>query len=188
MTYRIVAQRPQDAALIPGLLDRTFGPDRADRIVHRLREDLPPIADLCFSAVDEDGGLLGSLRFWPIVIGEDHGDPAPAILLGPLAVEPVLQGRGIGKALIGHGLAHARLLGHRLCVVVGDPPYYRPFGFASAPEAGLLLPGPADPRRFQVLELVPDALGTVRGVIGRGVIGRGSDGRRPLRGRDAPGA
>lgn len=166
MTHHLVTERPQDADLIPDLLDRTFGPDRTGRTVYRLREDMPAVPELCFSAVDDAGALLGSLRFWPISIEGDR-DTNPAILLGPLAVEPVLQGRGIGKALIRHGLTQARLLGHRLCVVVGDPPYYRPFGFVSAPEAGLVLPGPVDPLRFQVLELQSGTLDSVRGMIGR---------------------
>ena len=79
----------------------------------------------------------------------------------------MLQGRGIGKALLRHGLTEARLLGHRLCVVVGDPPYYRPFGFISAAAQGLSLPGPVEPERFQVLALVEGALEEVYGVIGR---------------------
>ncbi len=108
------------------------------------------------------GGLLGSLRFWPVRIGR-----APALLLGPLAVEPALQGVGIGRALVGHGLARAKRAGVRLCVVVGEPAYYVPFGFRNAGGAGLILPGPVEPARFQVLEIAPDALAGVSGLIGK---------------------
>ena len=41
-------------------------------------------------------------------------ETVPAILLGPLAVEPTLQGQGIGKALLRHGLAAARREGVQL--------------------------------------------------------------------------
>jgi predicted N-acetyltransferase YhbS len=37
----------------------------------------------------------------------------------------------------------------------------------NAPAAGLALPGPVDPRRFQVLELEPGALDGLSGMIGR---------------------
>lgn len=178
MWYQILPQRAEDDALLEPLLDRTFGRDRHGKTVYRLREGVAPIPELCFSAVHEDGSLLASLRFWPIRIEE-----TPAILLGPLAVEPALQGQGIGKALVRHGLNEARKLGHRICVVVGAPEYYGPYGFSSAPAAGLILPGPVDPWRFQVLELVSGALEGVRGVIGRASDGAASQ-RRSLRGNE----
>ena len=162
MTYHIVDQRPQDAALLDPLLDRTFGADRQNKTVYRLREGLDPIPGLAFSAIDGSAELLASLRFWPIRIGA-----ARAILFGPLAVEPALQGNGIGRALVRHGLDRAQALGESICVIVGEPDYYQPYGFASAGAAGLRLPGPVDARRFQVLELVPGALRVVSGLIGR---------------------
>ena len=104
--------------------------------------------------------MLASLRFWPVLVAS-----APAILLGPLAVDPRLQGQGIGRRLLRHALAEARRLDHRLCVVVGDPAYYAPFGFRSAVAAGLVMPGPVEPARFQVLELRPGALEGRRGAV-----------------------
>ena len=162
MTFTIVPERPDDAALIAPLLDRTFGFDRTRKTVYRLREGVAPVAGLSFSAVAEDGGFLGSIRYWPIEIAG-----TPAILLGPLAVEPALQGQGIGKALVRHSLDAAAKAGHRVCVVVGDPNYYRPFGFISASAQGLSLPGPVEPERFQVTALQDGALEEVYGVIGR---------------------
>ncbi|MCP4250169.1 MAG: N-acetyltransferase, partial [bacterium] len=147
MTFEIISERPNDAVLINPLLDRTFGFDRTAKTVYRLRARIEPLADLRSVAVHADGSLLGSLRFWPIRI-----EATPAILLGPLAVEPALQGQGIGKALLHHGLTDARRAGHGICIGVGDPGYYRPFGFANAPSLGLVLPGPVELPRFQVLE------------------------------------
>ena len=162
MSFQIRPERAHDAPLIDPLLDRTFGPDRAARTVYRLREGGAPVPGLSFVAVDEHEVMLASLRFWPIRIAR-----AAAILLGPLAVEPALQGRGIGRALVAHGLAKARSGGHGICVVVGEPDYYRPYGFVNAPARGLSLPGPVDPRRFQMAELTPGALDGVSGMIGR---------------------
>lgn len=162
--FSLRPENPVDAPQIEPLLDRTFGPSRTGRTVYRLRENLPALPQLSFVAVNDDDSMIASLRFWPILIGRTRH---PAVLLGPLAVEPALQGRGIGKALVRHGLTAAKRLGYKVCVVVGEPEYYAPFGFKSAPAAGLLLPGPVDPRRFQVLELTPGALENIKGMIGR---------------------
>ena len=162
MYFKIVRERRQDAALIEPLLDRAFGFDRHRKTVYRLRAGVAPVAKLRFVALAGDGGLLGSLRFWPVRI-----DAAHAILLGPLAIEPALQGAGIGRGLVGHGLSRAKRLGARLCVVVGEPAYYAPFGFRNAGAAGLILPGPVEPERFQVLEITPGALAGVTGLIGK---------------------
>ena len=161
-SFEIRAQRAADVPLLDPLLDRTFGPDRHAKTVYRLRYGLAPAASLCFVALGAEGRMLGSLRFWPILI-----EAAPAILLGPLAVEPMLQGQGIGRALVRHGLEVARTEGQKICVVVGEPGYYEPFGFENAPARGLHLPGPVDPVRFQVLALAEGALEGLAGMIGR---------------------
>jgi predicted N-acetyltransferase YhbS len=116
MNFKILHERSGDDSLIEPLLDRCFGFDRHHKTVYRLREGVAPIEKLSFVALATDGGLLGALRFWPICIGR-----ATAILLGPLAVEPALQGAGVGRGLLRHGLTRAKRLGARICVVVGAP-------------------------------------------------------------------
>jgi predicted N-acetyltransferase YhbS len=144
MKFKILHERPDDDSLIEPLLDRCFGFDRHHKTVYRLREAVAPIEKLAFVALAPDGGLLGSL-----------------------AVEPALQGAGIGRGLLRHGLTRAKRQGVRICVVVGAPGYYAPFGFENAAGHGLILPGPVEPERFQVLEIVPGALDRVSGLIGR---------------------
>ncbi|HUN52916.1 MAG TPA: N-acetyltransferase [Candidatus Sulfotelmatobacter sp.] len=161
--FSIVPERPHDAASIEQLLDLSFGPDRHAKTVYALRRDVDPIAELSFVALDADGTVQASIRYWPILIGERW----PAVLLGPVAVNPARRGEGMGKGLIRHTLALAADLGHRICVLVGDKDYYEPFGFSNAPAAGLALPGWAEPARFQVCALVPGALDGVSGMVGR---------------------
>ncbi len=162
--FPISSERPQDAAQLETLLDLTFGPDRSAKTVYRLREGVAPIKALSFAVRDAEAKLLGSIRYWPISIG---AAAAPAVLLGPVAVHPDYQGQGIGRALIRHSLYAATRQGHKLCVLVGDKPYYEPFGFVNAPAHGLELPGWVDPERFQVMELAPGALQGVGGMIGK---------------------
>jgi len=86
-------------------------------------------------------------------------------LFGPLAVDPALRGLGIGKALVAQGIAAARESGHGAVLIVGDPAYYRPFGFSEDPVAGLAMPGPVLPLTFMGLEFEPGRLGRLEGVI-----------------------
>ena len=171
MNFEIVVQAPHHLPLIDCLLNRTFGPDRFGKTVYRLREQAEAVPALSKVALGDNGELLASLRFWPIDI-----EGTPAILLGPLAVEPSLQGRGVGRALVRRGLSRGKALGYDLCVVVGEPEYYQPFGFIEAMPRGLVLHGPVDPRRFQVLEMTPGALEGVSGLIGPGTAAPDSNG------------
>lgn len=162
--FSIVPERPHDAAAINSLLEAAFGPDRLQKTVYKLRDGVEPIAGLSFVAIDEGGIVQASIRFWPVAIGPAR---TPAILLGPLAVLPAKKGQGMGKALMRHSLAVATDLGHRICVLVGDRPYYEPFGFVSALPYGLQLPGWVDPNRFLLRELAPGAMAGVGGMIGK---------------------
>ena len=162
LAFHIRRHQPGDAEVIEPLLDRCFGPERVERTVYRLREGIRPVPELCFAAVDDADRILASLQFWPIRI-----ETTPAILLGPLAVEPRMRNQGLGRALVRQGINAARTHGHRLCVVSGAPSYYRPYGFVPAVPYGLVMPGPLEPERLQVLELVPGALAGVRGLIQR---------------------
>lgn len=163
MNFTIVPERPFDSAAIEKLLQAAFGPDRHAKTVYKLREGVAPLPELSFVALDEGGVLQASIRYWPILIGRRW----PAVLLGPLAVNPVHKGRGMGKALMRHSLAEAARLGHGICVLVGDHDYYAPFGFVHAEPFGLKLPGWVDLDRFHVRELLPGAMTGVSGMIGR---------------------
>ena len=160
--FTIIPERPEDAALIDPLLDLSFGPERHQKTVYRLREGIPPIPALSFVVLDAAGNLQGNIRYWPILIAGRW----PAVLLGPLAINPARRGEGMGKALVRNSMDVAANLGYRLCVLVGDADYYVPFGFHSAVDAGLELPGWVDLSRFLVKELAPGALAGVRGMIG----------------------
>lgn len=156
-------ERPQDAAHIQHLLDRAFGPGRFAKSAYRLREGVEFISELSLVAMEQDI-LRGSLRYWPIEIGASR---ARAILLGPLVVDPELQGQGIALRLMEMSLQKASGLGHTLVVLVGDEPYYARVGFSAAAARGLCLPGPVDRARLLARELTPGALEGVSGMIGK---------------------
>lgn len=150
-----------DAPHIIDLVRVALG-DRATRSpAARMRAGTSPVADLCLVALDQGSALVGTLRFWPVAIGAH-----PALQLGPLAVRPERRGEGFGRALVREGLERARRAGHKLVVLIGDPGYYRAFGFLPASALGIHLPTPEDEARFQVLALDAGALAGVTGVAG----------------------
>ena len=65
---RLVRERPRDADAIEAMTEAAFGPDRQHKTVYRLREDVAPIKDLCFVAIDPKGRMVASIRNWPILI------------------------------------------------------------------------------------------------------------------------
>ncbi len=73
-----------------------------------------------------DGKVAGHVAFSPVTVSDGSTDWYGA---GPLSVAPRLQRCGIGRALLNEGLSRLRTLGASGCVLVGDPAYYRRFGF-----------------------------------------------------------
>ncbi|WP_084438269.1 GNAT family N-acetyltransferase [Niveispirillum irakense] len=163
----ITVELPAHAGAIEQLLDTSFGPKRHTKTVYRLRKNVAPVADLCFVATDTDVDgnekLVGTIRYWPIMLG----GTVPALLLGPIAIDPEHRSGGLGGKMIRHSLARAAELGHRIVILVGDAPYYVRFGFSREKTLALSLPGPVDPARFLGLELVDGALDGVTGTVGR---------------------
>jgi predicted N-acetyltransferase YhbS len=156
----IQPEDPRDDDAIERLHDRAFGPGRYARTAFRLREGASQCAELSFTALV--GTLLvGSVRLGPIWAGS-----VPGLILGPLAVDPAFEGRGIGGALVEASLAAARRSGCAdLVLLVGDQSYYSRFGFRRIPRGQLAMPGPVDPDRFLALELAPSAMERARGSV-----------------------
>lgn len=152
-------ETPADAESILRLNERVFGPGRFARTAYRLRETTP--ADLSLSFVARVGTLLvGANAMTPIFIG-----PTPALLLGPLIVEPVFRSQGIGEALVTRSLDAARNAGAKLTILVGDEPYYARMGFKPVPPGRIALPGPVDPARVLYCEMLPGAFEGVSGKV-----------------------
>ncbi len=155
----IRAELPVDVAAREALLNIAFGPKRLRKTSEKLRSGrLPAFA---FSAVDESGKLVGTIRLWNVVAGS-AGD---ALLLGPLAVEGTRTCEGIGSSLMSRAISAARDAGHRAIILVGDHPYYKRFGFDPSLTLNLQLPGPVERDRFLGLELIDGALADAEGRI-----------------------
>ncbi|MGH8291534.1 MAG: GNAT family N-acetyltransferase [Steroidobacteraceae bacterium] len=94
---------------------------------------------------EADGSVIGHVAFSPVSLS----DGAPGWFgLGPIAVLPKHQRRGIGLQLIREGPCILRERGACGCVVLGEPQYYGRFGFRA--DAGLVLPD-VPPEYFQAM-------------------------------------
>ncbi|HWL69071.1 MAG TPA: N-acetyltransferase [Geminicoccus sp.] len=124
-----------DGPAIELLLDRSFGSDRRRKISYRYRFGVPPVRSLCLVALDDRAGMVGAIRYWPLLVGA-----RACLLLGPLAIDPARRGQGIGRLLMARSLDRAAQEGWQHVYLVGDPGYYRQFGFELV-APGLVMPG-----------------------------------------------
>jgi predicted N-acetyltransferase YhbS len=160
LSLTILPEAAGDAQAIERLHERTFGPGRFVLSAYRIREHVDHVLELSFTA--RIGTLLvGSVRQLPILIGE-----TPALLLGPLTVEPPFRKHGIGRRLLERALADAKAQGHALVLLIGDEAYYSRVGFKPVPKGRATMPGPVDYERLLVFELVDGAFAGVSGSIG----------------------
>lgn len=158
----MITIREEIASDVPAreaLLDCCLGERRTAKSSERLREGRLPAAGLALTA-ERDGAVVATVRLWHV---EAAG--VPALLLGPLAVAPELQGEGLGKAMMREALWRAACRGHGAVLLVGDAAYYERFGFSGDVADNLAMPGPVERERFLGLELRDGALAGARGVL-----------------------
>lgn len=175
--FAIRAERASDVIAREALLDACFGDNRHTRTCQRLRDGRAPAEGLSLSAVRE-GRLVGTVRLWHVSFGGK-----PALMLGPLAVDPSCRALGVGAALMSAVLAAAKARSHGAVILLGDAPYYARFGFTAEKTGELSLPGPFERDRLLGLELCDGALDGAWGMIA--ATGKPIAGLRAVRARKA---
>lgn len=152
--FAIDRENAGDVVARERLLDRAMGEGRFRKSSEKLRRGRLPAEGLALVARDGDGHVIGTVRLWNVEAGVDgSGNPVLALLLGPLAVDPDHEGKGIGGALMRAAITEAASRGHGAVLLVGDAPYYERFGFFAGKTAHLVMPGPFERHRFLALEL-----------------------------------
>ena len=136
MTVAIRSERRGDGTEIARLITAAFetAPHRSGteaQIVDRLRDT----GSLTVSLVATlDGAFVGHVAMSPVNLANPD---AVWFGLGPVAVLPSSQGKGIGEALVRAALERIKAGGADGCVVLGDPAYYGRFGFRADPRMTL---------------------------------------------------
>lgn len=115
------------------LVVHTFGQNNEHKLINELRNAdevaLEMVAEL-------DGQIVGYVCFSRLAYPDDWW------ALAPVCVAHSHQGKGIGGELVRYGLDQARQAKAKAVVVVGDPQYYRRFGFVYGGAADLKTPYP----------------------------------------------
>ena len=128
-----------------------YHPGAAEHLlVHNLRNHPACLRAFCFAA-ELDGKLAGGIWYAVSAIKKPDGRSLAIPSLGPIAVAPEFQKRGIGSALIRHTLPLVRAAGHPGVALFGDPAYYGRFGFEPGQNAGLAA---SDGNFYDVLQVV----------------------------------
>ena len=165
-TFVIEAEGPRDITAREALLDRAMAPGRKRKSSEAIRRGRLAAEGLSLVARGEDGELVGTVRLWHVQAGiSQSGHPVDALLLGPLAVCPSHEGKGIGSALMRAAIAEAARRGHGAILLVGDAAYYQRFGFSADLTRTLVMPGPYEKSRFVGLELVGGWLDGAAGIV-----------------------
>ena len=136
MTARVRPADPHDAAAMRAVHVAAFPTPLEADLVEALERE----GDSAISLVAEQAGeVVGHVLLSRMEVSGD-GRAYRALGLAPVAVLPGFQGAGIGAALIEGALAIARASGEELVFVLGEPDYYRRFGFSAEAAAPFASP------------------------------------------------
>lgn len=130
---KIRSVQPSDHTEISVLLVSAFQQPNESRLIEALRACGAVEIEL---VAYDDTGLVGHICLSRLLAPEGW------LTIAPVAVREPDQGKGYGGELIRHALDLARQRKAKAVVVVGDPPYYKRFGFVFGGPAELTSPYP----------------------------------------------
>nr|WP_042179331.1 N-acetyltransferase [Kibdelosporangium sp. MJ126-NF4]CEL13764.1 GCN5-related N-acetyltransferase [Kibdelosporangium sp. MJ126-NF4]CTQ99450.1 GCN5-related N-acetyltransferase [Kibdelosporangium sp. MJ126-NF4] len=149
----VCRERPEDVAGARAVQVAAFGRELEATLLDELRVCDAWIPALSFVARSDDG-VVGH-----VVCTRAHVAGTPVVALGPIGVSPALHGRGVGAALMHTVLGAADAMGEPLVGLLGDPAFYRRFGFVVSSAVGIEPPVAQWGPHFQVRPLAVGAAG-----------------------------
>jgi len=156
---RIRVEKVNDFAAVYAVNVSAFETPAEAKLIYSLREHAEPIISL---VAEENENVVGHIMFSPVSL---TGYPNVKMMgLGPMAVSPQHQRKGIGSELVRTGLEHCQQHGFAAVVVLGHPDYYPRFGFLSASGFGIDSEYEVSDEVFMAIELQEKVL---RGKAGR---------------------
>jgi putative acetyltransferase len=156
-------ETPLDYNNISIVNDQAFNKKNEGELVMNLRNRAGFLPELSLVA-DYKGKIIGHILFFPISI-LSGSESIPTLCLGPMAVLPGFQNKGIGGDLIREGLSAAAVMGFNSVLVLGFPKYYPKFGFARASKWKIKAPFEVPEEAMMAMELKKGSLGFGGGTI-----------------------
>jgi predicted N-acetyltransferase YhbS len=146
----IRAEIAADHAAIKRIVGEAFGGTIEGEIVDAIRASDRFVPELSLVAVSDREPVGHVISSYADVVP----DTRRVLLVGPLAVLPPYQRRGIGSALMQETIRLADERGEPLLLIEGNPKYYGRFGFTRADDAGIEPPPEAHgPQYFMMRSL-----------------------------------
>ncbi len=162
-------ETPQDYAAVYLLIKEAFataahrdGDEQDYAAALRTKDSFIPALSL---VAEENGEIVGQIMLTETEIVDGTRRHA-FLLLSPIAVASAQQKKGIGAALIAESFKRAMALGYTAVFLVGDPLYYRRFGFWPTIKFGIQPPDGlrGHEENVMVRELEAGALQGIHGV------------------------
>lgn len=156
----------KDSQAIVSLFTSVFAQSEGEAegtLIGQLAQDLLEKTDehdlYCFIAV-ENSQIVGSIFFSRL----DFENGIEAFILAPVAVHSDHQGKGIGQALINHGLSALKSRGVSVVLTYGDPGFYQKVGFRSISHEVIRAPfALSQPEGWLGQSLLDDSIETLSG-------------------------
>lgn len=121
-----------DYGAVRAIHDAAFGQTLEGDLVDALRASQGMLS----LVAERAGQVVGHILFTQVSL-ENASQVVWGLGLGPMAVAPEYQRRGVGSALVSEGLSQLREAGCPFAIVLGHPEYYPRFGFLLASGFGI---------------------------------------------------
>jgi len=154
-------EEPSDYLAIRRVNEQGFGGGEEADLVDALRE----VNAIVLSMVAIEGeDIIAHILFTEVVVTQADSQ-CTGLGLGPMAVLPTHQRKGIGTQLLKIALDKCRRLDYDFVVVLGHPEFYSKFGFSPAKPHGISCEFDAPDEAFMVLELRENGLAGRSGTV-----------------------
>lgn len=150
-------EQPADVDAVREINRQAFAQEQEGRIVDALREAGGVVLALVAIV---NGTVVGHILFSSLTVESEVG-----AALGPMAVSPASQRRGIGSQLVAQGIERLRARGCPFIVVIGHPEFYPRFGFGPAAAQGLTCDWELPAEAFMVNVLNPEVGRRLKGRV-----------------------
>ena len=131
-------------------------------ILHQLRKSKSYISELDLVALCESE-IVGHIISTRAYVVDSHNGKHEILCVGPLAILPNFQNKGIGSLLINESIKTAAKLGFDGMILFGNPSFYHRFGFVNAQKYQITTKDFQNFEPFMALELFENSLGNVNG-------------------------